>query len=184
VSGRPVKAQPVTQDDRVKRAYGIMNDIRSRLYKRLAEYVLSNEQRIRSETLGEETYSFCLQQMDDLFLNKLNVVERAVAELARHDPREGQPTTTTYETVEVTARREDLPQRVADTLAEHGESDLLGINVLRADEKHAEILLIMAREDVVPPSGQKPGAAGGETGGSGGSERQRGEGGTSGDAGT
>jgi hypothetical protein len=184
VGGRPVKTQPATQDDRVKRAYGIMNDIRGRLYRRLAEYVLTNERRIRSETLGEETYSFCLQQMDDLFLNKLNVVERAVGELSRHDPREGQPTTTTYETVEVTARREDLPQRVADALAEHGESDLLSINVLRADEKHAEILLIMAREDVVQPAAQTPNTTGGETGGSGGSERQRGEGGANGDSGT
>lgn len=184
MGGRPVKTQPTAQDDRVKRAYGIMNDIRGRLYRRLAEYVLTNELRIRSETLGEETYSFCLQQMDDLFLNKLNVVERAVGELSRHDPREGQPTTTTYETVEVTARREDLPQRVADALAEHGESDLLSINVLRADEKHAEILLIMAREDVVQPVAQTPNTTGGETGGSGGSERQRGEGGANGDSGT
>lgn len=183
MSARPVKAQLASQDDRVKRAFGIMNDIRTRLYRRLADFVLSNEQRIRSETLGEESYSFCLQQMDDLFLNKLNVVERAVSELSRHDSREGQTTTTTYETVEVTARREDLPQRVADALAEHGESDLLGISVLRADDKHAEVLLIMAREDVTPPPEQAPKGSGG-SGGSGGSERQRDEGGASGDLGT
>lgn len=101
-----------------------------------------------------------------------------------HPDGRGTTTTTTYETVEVTARREDIPQRVADALAEHGESDLLGINVLRADDKHAEILLVMAREDVVQPAAQTPSATGGETGGPGGSERQRGEGGTSGDSGT
>jgi hypothetical protein len=159
-----------------------MNEIRTRLYRRLADFVLKNEQRVRAETLGEETYSFCLQQMDDLFLSKLNVVERAVAELSRHDVRETQTTTTTYETVEVAARREDLPQRVADALAEHAESDLLGISVLRTDDKHAEVLLVMAREDVAPPQEQTRRGSGG--GGSGGSKRQRGEGGTSGDMGT
>jgi hypothetical protein len=78
------------------------------------------------------------------------VVERSVAELARGESRENQTTTTTYETVEVIAKREDLPQKVADALAEHGESDLLDICVLRADEKQAEILLVMAREDTSP----------------------------------
>jgi hypothetical protein len=176
-----VKAQPTTQDDRVKRAFGIMNEIRTSLYKRLADFVLKNEQRVRAETLGEETYSFCLQQMDDLFLSKLNVVERAVAELSRHDAREVQTTTTTYETVEVSARREDLPQRVADALAEHGDSDLLGISILRADEKQAEVLLVMAREDISPPHEKAP--RGSKGGGSGGSKRPRGEGGTGGPSG-
>jgi hypothetical protein len=150
-----------------------MTDIRARLYRRLAEFVLANEARIRSETLGEESYSFCLQQMEDLFLNKLNVVERAVAELGRSDSREGQTTTTTYQTVEVSARREDLPQKVADALAEHGDSDLLDVCVLRADERHAEVLLIMAREDVTqapdhtPSDHPKQPGGGGATGDSG-----------------
>ena len=187
MSGRPVKTQPTTQDDRVKRAYGIMSEIRTRLYRRLADFVLNNEQRVRAETLGEETYSFSLQQMDDLFLSKLNVVERAVAELSRHDAREVQTTTTTYETVEVAARREDLPQRVADALAEHGDSDLLGISILRADDKQAEVLLVMAREDVAPPqekTRRSSGSSGSGEGDSDGSKRQRGEGGAGGDMGT
>jgi len=173
VAGRPVKPPQVASDDRVKRAYGVMAEIRARLYRRLAEYVLANEARVRAETLGEETYSFCLQQMEDLFLNKLNVVERAVAELARSEAREGQPTTTTYETVEVSARREDLPQRVADALAERAESDLLDVCVLRADAQQAEILIILAREEAAPTPERAP------------TDRSpRSEGGTSGDSGT
>lgn len=147
MSGKPVKVQAVKADERVRRAYGIMADIRATLYQRLADYVLTHESRIRSETLGEESYSFCLQQMDELFLNKLNIVERAVAELSRSDARESQITTTTYETVEVVAKREDLPQKVADALAEHGESDLLEVCLLRSDDKQAEVLLVLARED-------------------------------------
>jgi hypothetical protein len=174
VAARPAKVQAHTQDERVKRAHGVMTDIRARLYRRLAEFVLANEARIRSETLGEETYSFCLQQMEDLFLNKLNVVERAVAELGRSDSREGQTTTTTYQTVEVSARREDLPQKVADALAEHGDSDLLDVCVLRADERHAEVLLIMAREDVTAPQDHTPSDH----------PKQPGGGGATGDSGT
>ncbi|MCW8133531.1 MAG: hypothetical protein KIS92_24515 [Planctomycetota bacterium] len=152
MNGKPTKVQPVKRDDRVRRAYGIMAEIRGTLYQRLADYVLANENRIRNETLGEESYSFCLQQMDELYLNKLGVIERAVAELGRSDQREGLTTTTTYETIEVVARREDLPQKVADALAEHGESDLLDVCVLSADEKQAEILLVLAREDTDAPA--------------------------------
>lgn len=151
MAGKPTKVQPVKPDDRVRRAYGVMAEIRATLYRRLADYVLAHETRIRSETLGEESYSFCLQQMDELFLNKLGVVERAVAELSRSDSRESQTTTTTYETVEVVAKREDLPQKIADALAEHGESDLLELCLLRADEKQAEVLLVLAREDHEQP---------------------------------
>ena len=149
--GRPAKTHDKTQDDRTRRAYGIMADIRAALHRRLADYVLSNESRIRAETMGEESYSFCLQQMDELFLNKLNVVERTVAELGRSDSREGQPMATTYEAVELVARREDLPQKVADALADHGESDFLELCPLRVDEKQAEVLLVLAREETGVP---------------------------------
>lgn len=159
MNGKPTKVQPVKRDDRVKRAYGIMAEIRGTLYQRLADYVLANEARIRGETLGEESYSFCLQQLDEMYLNKLGIIERAVAELSRSDQRESMTTTTTYETIEVVARREDLPQKVADALAEHGDSDLLDVCVLSADEKQAEILLVLAREDTeagAPPEKSKP----------------------------
>jgi len=146
VSGKPTRTHP-TKSDHVRRAYGIMADIRGALYQKLAEYVLANEGRVRQEIMGEESYSFCLQQMDELYLNKLNIIERAVAELGRGSEREGQATTMTYETVEVVARREDLPQKVADALAEHGDADLLDVCVLRADDKQAEILLVLAREE-------------------------------------
>jgi hypothetical protein len=151
VAARPTKTEVPATDERVKKACGIMADIRARLYRRLADYVLSNEGRIRAETSGEETYSFCLQQMEEMFLNRLNVVERAVAELGRSEYREGvTTTTTTYETVEVSARREDLPQRVADALAERAESDLLDVCILRADDRHAEIMLILSRQETHP----------------------------------
>jgi hypothetical protein len=168
---KPVKAQAPPADERVRRACGVMTEVRSRLYRRLAEYVLAHENRIRAETAGEESYSFCLQQMEELFLNKLNVVERAVAELGRPEPREPTSTTTTYETVEITSRREDLPQRIADALAERAESDLLNVCVLRADDRQAEILLILSREEATQartqPAGEQAKRDEGATGDSG-----------------
>jgi hypothetical protein len=158
VPGKPSpKVQVNAQIEKARKAYGIMAEVRTALYQRLADYVLGNERRIKAEMLGEESYSFCLQQMDDLFLNKLNVVERAVAELSRCETREKPQAATTYEVVEVLASRDELPQKVADALAAHGESDLLNVCVLRADEKQAEVLLVLAREETAPPaSGVKP----------------------------
>ena len=144
------------QDQRAKRAFNSMVEIRNSLYRRLVEYILTNENRLMDEVSGEDTYSFTLQQLDEQFLNKLNIVERAVGELTRCEHRDGQMTTTTYEAVEILAKRQELPQKVADALAEHGESDFLDLCVLRADDKQAEVLLVMAREDSGAPA--KPAA--------------------------
>ncbi len=150
---------PKNFENRGKMACNAIAEIRATLYKRMVDYVLANENRLRDEILGEDSYSFTLQQLDEQFLNKLSVIDRAASELMRSDPRDGQMTTTTYETVEVIARREDLPQKVADALAEHAESDLLDVCVLKADEKQAEIMLILAREEPAgSPTAARPGS--------------------------
>ena len=141
-----------TPETRARRAYNAMTDIRSSLYKRMVDYVLAHESRIRDEVNGEDSYSFTLQQLDEQFLNKLNIIERAVSELSRCEHREGQTMTTTYEAVEVISKRDELPQKVADALAEHGESDFLDMCVLRADDKQAEVLLVLAREETGTPA--------------------------------
>ncbi|MFH0937901.1 MAG: hypothetical protein V1899_01230 [Planctomycetota bacterium] len=134
------------------RAYTTMTEIRSALYRRLVEYILLNENRLRDESNNEDSYSFSLQQIDELFLNKMSILERTISELSRCEHHDGQATTTTYEAVEVLAKREDLPQKIADALAEHGESDFLDMCVLRADDKQAEVLLVLVREDSGVPT--------------------------------
>ncbi|HEY3322278.1 MAG TPA: hypothetical protein VGP72_17580 [Planctomycetota bacterium] len=141
---------------RSKNAYAAMSDIRNALYRRYVDFLLAHEGRIRDEVGGEDSYSFTLQQIDEQFLNKLNILERALSELSRCEFREGQTTMTTYETVEVIARREELPQKVADVLAEHGDSDFLDLCVLKADEKQAEVLVVLAREESGPPASAAP----------------------------
>lgn len=142
---------PANHETRAKQAFTAMAEIRGSLYRRLVDYVLSHERRLRDEVSGEDSYSYTLQQMDEQFLTKLNVIERAVGELARFEPRDGQVTTTTYETIEVVAKRDELPQKIAEVLAEHGESDFLDLCVLRADDQKAEVLVLLAREDCGPP---------------------------------
>ncbi|MGD0091521.1 MAG: hypothetical protein ABSE73_16500 [Planctomycetota bacterium] len=153
--------EPGSAEARNKQAYSQMLEVRNVLYRRLVDYVLTNARQIKDEVGGEELYSFTLQQMDEQLLSKLNIVERANCELARGESREGQTTTTTFEAIEVIAKREELPQKVADVLAEHGESEFLDLAVLRADEKHAEVLVVLAREESSPrpaaaPAEKKP----------------------------
>ena len=62
------------QEQRSKRAFNSMVEIRNSLYRRLVDYILVNESRLMDEVSGEDTYSFTLQQLDEQFLNKLNVV--------------------------------------------------------------------------------------------------------------
>ncbi|HLX61709.1 MAG TPA: hypothetical protein VKX17_10550 [Planctomycetota bacterium] len=143
---------PNSPENRAKRAYKALSGCRNTLYQRMSDYILSNRSRLRDEVGGTETTCYSLQQLDELFLSKMNVLDRAMCELARPEPKEGQTTTTTYETVEVIAKREELPQKIADALAERGESDFLDLCVLRADEHVAEVLLVLAREDHEVPA--------------------------------
>jgi hypothetical protein len=154
------------QESRAHRAYEAMLDVRGVLYKRLVDYVLANEGRIRDEVNGEDSYSFTLQQLDEQFLNKMNVVERAVSELSRNEHHDGQIVTTTYEALTVVAKRDELPQKIAETMAEHSDSDFLDMCVVRADDLQAEVLIVMAREDtgLFPPLGHKECQGQGETG--------------------
>ncbi|MCX7805525.1 MAG: hypothetical protein N3A38_10100 [Planctomycetota bacterium] len=131
-------------DAKIRTALNLLNEVRTELARKLADYVIANGRRIKDETSGEDSYGFALHQMDELFLIKLNIIERAMAELARLDVRE---TSTTYECIEVSAKREELPQRVADALAERGDSALLGIAVLAASAEKADLLLVTNREE-------------------------------------
>jgi len=143
---------PNSPENRAKRAYKALSHCRSTLYNRLCDFILTNRGRLREEATGTEASNYCHQQLDELFLTKMNVLDRTMGELARPEPKEGQTTTTTYETVEVIAKREELPQKIADALAERGESDFLDLCVLRADENVAEVLLVLAREDHEVPA--------------------------------
>src|SRR4029079_16958922 len=111
------------------------------------DFILANRGRLRDEVAGSDLGGVMHSQLEELFLTRMQVLDRSMGELARPEPKEGQTTTTTYETVEVIAKREELPQKIADALAERGSSDFLDLCVRRADEQTAEVLLVLARED-------------------------------------
>lgn len=135
-------------DDPAKQAFQVMLDVRTALHKRLVKYVLQNAEGLREEAHSTDGYNFLHQQMDEQILAKLCTASRALGELnIQPEMREPQQLMTTYEAVEVTARREDMPQKIADALAEHSDSDFLNMSVIRADDQHAEILLLLARQD-------------------------------------
>ena len=143
---------PNSPENRAKRAYKALSGNRNTLYNRMVDYILENRTRLRNETGGAELSAFTLLQLDEQFLAKMQILDRCMGELARPEPKEGQTTTTTYETVEVIAKREELPQKIADALAERGESEFLDLCVLRADDLAAEVLLVLAREDYDVPA--------------------------------
>lgn len=155
MAGNTRKIEKDKNEESSKRALLVMQDVRNALHRRLVGYVLNNAEGLRDESNSSENYNFLHQQMDEQILSKLCVASRALAELSQPDLREHQQMMmTTYETVEVIARREELPQKIADALAEHSESDFLDMSVLRADDQQAEVLLVLAREDngLPPPS--------------------------------
>ncbi len=138
---------PNSPENRARRAYKALSSTRTTLYNRMVDFILENRSRMRDEASGAEMGGFTLAQLDETYLAKMQVLCRAMGELSHPEPKEGQTTTTTYETVEVIAKREELPQKIADALAERGESDFLDLCVLRADDQAAEVLLVLARED-------------------------------------
>jgi hypothetical protein len=138
---------PNSPENRARRAYKALSASRNTLYNRMVDFILANRTRLRDEVAGTDLGGFLHTQLEDMFLTKMQVLDRTMGELARPEPKEGQTTTTTYETVEVIAKREELPQKIADALAERGESDFLDLCVLRADDHAAEVLLVLARED-------------------------------------
>lgn len=54
-----------------------------RLLERLDEYVKKNADALKLAADGVDGYGFVLQQLDELFLMRLNMLERTTAELSR-----------------------------------------------------------------------------------------------------
>ncbi len=145
------KYPPNSPENRAKRAYKALSQNRTLLYNRMVDYILDNRPRLRAEMSGAELGNFTLTQLEEQYLLKMQVIDRVMGEIARPEPKEGHTTTTTFETVEVVAKREELPQKIADALAARGDSDFLNLCVLRADDKSAEVLLVVAREEYNVP---------------------------------
>ena len=128
-----------------RKSLGILSELRKSLCQRLTGFVTQNERQLRAEITGRDTFNLMLGQMDELFLSKLGVLDRAMYEINRGEqPGAAAEQTTHFEVVEIRANREELPQKIANLLAEHAEKTLLQLIPLRTNQEDAELLAVFS----------------------------------------
>jgi len=107
-------------------ALSTLGRLQKTLVRRLTNYVIENEDSLRLAAEGTEGYGYTLHQLDELFLSRLNLIERAIAELQKSPARGA----SRYRTLCFTARAEALEQTVNSRLEKIPEARILGISVL------------------------------------------------------
>jgi hypothetical protein len=107
------------------RALGVLTRLQRTLVRRLREYVLENEEALRRAADGTEGYGFTLHQLDELFLSRLNLVERTIAELQKL-PADGP---VKYRVIGFPASRENVAEMIDAHLNEIAGSRVLGVTV-------------------------------------------------------
>lgn len=131
-----------------RKAIRILDEVWRHLAVKLAQHVVEHAGQLRAETFNEESYGFALQQLEEKFLGRLSLVDRALSELQRMEQRlETREATTTFEAVTISANDTDLPQKIADLLAENASAEVVALELLRAREGKLDMLVVFARED-------------------------------------
>ena len=72
-----------TEKDGHNKALGVLVRLQRTLIRRLVKYVVENESSLRLAADGAEGYGYTVHQLDELFLSRLNLVERTIAELQK-----------------------------------------------------------------------------------------------------
>lgn len=126
------------------KALGVLSELRKSLCQRIVAFVLQNERQLRAEITGRDTFNLMLGQIDEQFLSKLGVLDRAMYEINRGESAKHTEQTTHFEVVEIRASREELPQKIANLLAEHAEKSLIQLLTLRSSQEEAELLAVFS----------------------------------------
>jgi len=112
----PYKDDAVTMDDtdvrQNRRALGHLVEMQQALIRRLAAYVTENRSSLGMAADGVEGYGFSVHQLDELFLSRLNLIERTMAELQKH-PAVG---ASRYRTLCFTASRGEVERQINSRL--------------------------------------------------------------------
>ncbi len=111
--------------ERHDKALAVLGQSQRVLMRRLTGYVLENEESLRLASEGAEGYGYTLHQLDELFLSRLNLVERAIAELQK-SPARG---VSRYRTLCFSASRGAVEKEINRRLAKMPESRILGVSV-------------------------------------------------------
>jgi hypothetical protein len=107
------------------KALQVLTRLQKALLRRLADYVLENEATLRQAADGAEGYGFSLHQLDELFLSRLNLIERTMAELHK-SPVEG---ANRYRSMVFSAAREDVEHEINSRLEKMPSARVLGVTV-------------------------------------------------------
>lgn len=129
---------------RTTRALDFLGEARTEMVRGMTDYIIRHRQRLRQELLSSENYGLVLQQIDDLFLNKLGALERIGMELDGGQSA-GRLEPVAYETLELSAPRKELPQKLKEALSAHADAELLQVLPLSAEGDQVEMLILLAR---------------------------------------
>jgi len=125
----PYKDDALTMDDtdarQNRKALGLLVKMQQALIRRLGEYVTENRSSLKMAADGVEGYGFSVHQLDELFLSRLNLIERTMAELQKH-PAVG---ASRYRTLCFLASRAEVEQEINSRLETLTEARILGVSV-------------------------------------------------------
>ena len=113
------------EKERQGQALSALGRLQKTLVRRLANYVMENDESLRLAAEGTEGYGYTLHQLDELFLARLNLVERAIAELQK-SPARG---TNRYRTLCFPVRPEAVEQKINSRLEKMPDARILGVSV-------------------------------------------------------
>jgi hypothetical protein len=82
-TGTMLAAMCAETKDPGQRSLKALARIQKALIERLAEYIVENEPALRLAAEGVEGYGYAVHQIDELFLTRLNIIERAIAEIQK-----------------------------------------------------------------------------------------------------
>jgi hypothetical protein len=113
------------EKERHKKALSVLARLQKTFVRRLTEFVIENEASLENAAEGAEGYGYTLHQIDEMFLARLNLVERAMAELQKL-PAGG---TSRYRTRCFYASQDAVEEEINSRLERLPEARILGISV-------------------------------------------------------
>ena len=114
--------------DRHGQSLGILSRLQRTLIRRLMDYVVENESSLRMAVDGTEGYGFTLHQLDELFLGRLNIVERGIAELQKSPSGGG----CRYRALCFRAPYDSIEGNINSRLEKVSDARILGVSVSAA----------------------------------------------------
>lgn len=133
-----------TRGSKARDAIKILSDIRDGIIGRMANHILEQQTQLRSEINSPDSYSFTMQKIEENYMNRINLIERALHELSRLDVRE---VSTTFEAIKVTGSHDELRQKLCDLLADRANAVLMDIVAMKIDDANSELMVVLSTEE-------------------------------------